>query len=172
MPGGVSQWCRRPVVHRLSRNSDPQFPRPPRLVLALLAFELVAVLVLLYAGAPMSYVAIGVGPVTALTMAFLNPTVQELARPQAKLSVVAEEGNDDGVIYAPAPHPWPVDVDRVVANELAAARETLSAEGSLVDVVRSISSLSSLSRAKPIMFGPAMPLSMSWRTSRRACASG
>ena len=107
------------LMRRRSRTPDRRSPAPPPLVLALLAVEAMAVIVLLLVGVAMSDVALAVTPVTAVTMAFLNPTVQELGRRQAKLSIVAEQESGDGVVWAPAKCPWPVDIDRVVANEVA-----------------------------------------------------
>lgn len=42
-------------------------------------------------------------------------------------------------MHAPAPRPWPVNADRVVANELAAARETLSARSGATDMLLCVS---------------------------------
>jgi hypothetical protein len=90
---------------------------------------MVAVVVLFAAGVSVGDILRWGGLPTALTLAFLNPTVQEFGRRQAKLSVVAVEANGDGRVAAPALRPWLVDADRVVANELADARETLSVMG-------------------------------------------
>jgi hypothetical protein len=113
-------------MSRLSRKLSFRSPGPPPVVVGLLAVELAAVVAFLVLGTSLSDVLKSAGLPIALTVAFLNPTVQELGRRQAKLSVVAEEANSDGLVTGPALAAWPIDVDRVVANELAAAREPLS----------------------------------------------
>lgn len=121
-------------MRRLSRKRSRQGLGPPPVVLALLALEMIAVIVLFVVGISLSVVAIALGPVTAVTMAFLSPWFQELGRRQPKLSVVAEQDRGDGTVDAPALRPWPVDVDRVVTNELAAARDTLPVQDGAVDL--------------------------------------
>ena len=116
-------------MSRTSRKPGRRSSGPPPVVVGLLVVELVVVAVLLAFGVSPSDVLRSAGPLFALTLALLNPTVQEFGRRQAKLSVVADEANNDGLVTAPALAPWPIEADRVVANELAAARETLSWSG-------------------------------------------
>ena len=87
------------------------------------------------AGPPPFVIALLVVTVIALTLALLNPTVQELGRRQPKLSVLAEQANDDDVVTVSALRPWPVDIDRVVANEVAAARQTLSTRSTVMNTM-------------------------------------
>jgi hypothetical protein len=128
-------------MSRRSRKPDHRSAGPPPLVLALLSVEVMAVIVLLLVGVALSDVALAVAPVTAVTMAFLNPTVQELGRRQAKLSVVADQDTGERVVPAPALCRWPLDIDRVVANELAAARETMALHGRFADMPLGLGSL-------------------------------
>ncbi len=114
---------------RLLHKPDHRSSGPPPAVVGLLIVEMVAVVVLFAAGVSVSDILRWGGLPTALTLAFLNPTVQEFGRRQAKLFVVAVEANGGGLVAAPALRPWPVNADRVVANELADARETLSVMG-------------------------------------------
>jgi hypothetical protein len=111
---------------RLFRKLRTRSAGPPPAVVGLLALELIAATVFILLGASLGDVLKSAGPLVALTLALLNPTVQDLGRRQAKLSVVAEEASSETVIAAPTLTPWPIDADRVVANELAAAREPLS----------------------------------------------
>jgi hypothetical protein len=113
-------------MSHLFHKPGPRSSGPPPIVLVLLAIELIAAGVAFLLGASLSDVLGSGGLLAALTLALLNPTFQELGRRQAKLSVVAEEANRDALITASALVPWPIDADRVVANELAAAREPLS----------------------------------------------
>ncbi len=55
--------------------------------------------------------------------------MQELGRPKPKLQVTTREADEDGVVAAAALRPWPVDVERVVTNELADARHTVELAG-------------------------------------------
>jgi hypothetical protein len=117
------------MLRRLYRKLDRQSPGPPPVVLALLGVELLALVVLVLVGTSLSYIALALGPVTAVTMAFLNPIVQEWGRPQPKLSIVAQQDrNGEGTVDSTASRPWPVDVDRVVANEMATIRATLAVQ--------------------------------------------
>lgn len=112
-------------MSRRIRKPDRRFPGPTRLVVALLAMEAVAVVALPLVGVAWSSIALMVAPISGLTIALLSPTIQELGRPQARLSIAAEQETGNGTVPAPALCPWPVDADRVMANELADARETL-----------------------------------------------
>jgi hypothetical protein len=96
-----------------------------------LLLEFVATGVLLVLGVPWPSLLASAGPVIALTLALLNPTVQELGRRQPRLSVTASDG--DSRVVAPATRPWPVDVARVVANEVADAQETAKRRHSSLD---------------------------------------
>jgi hypothetical protein len=125
-------------MSRLSRKPSFRSPGPPPVVVGLLAVELVAVVAFLVLGTSLSDVLKSAGLPIALTLAFLTPTVQELGRRQAKLSVVAEEANSDSLVAAPALAAWPINVDRIVANELAAAREPLSWPRSATNVLQFI----------------------------------
>ena len=113
-------------MRRLAHTFDLRSIRPPLVVVVLLTVEIAAVVALLLLGSSFGDVLKWAGIPVALTLAFLNPTVQELGRRQAKLSIIAEEADKNGVVTAPAPSAWPIDPDRIVANELAAAREPLS----------------------------------------------
>ena len=99
----------------LGRNS------PPPAVLALLTFEIIVTGVLLVCGLPWQSLLASAGPVIALTLALLNPTVQELGRRQPKLSVSTTDGD---YVFASMPRPWPIDAERVVKNEADEARQT------------------------------------------------
>lgn len=104
---------------------------PPPAVLALLVVELVAMVGLLAVGVPwLSLLAYG-GPAIAFTLALLNPTVQELGRRQPKLSVSTKDGGDQ--VLASTARPWPVDAQRVLANEVDEARETARRRHSALD---------------------------------------
>lgn len=122
------------MVSRRSRKSDRRSAGPPPLVVAFLGIEALAVIVLPLVGVALSDVALAVAPATTVTMAFLNPTLQELGRRQAKLTIVAEQDGGDGVMNAAALRPWPVDIERVIANELAEAWKTLSSHARLSDM--------------------------------------
>jgi hypothetical protein len=116
--------------HPTTMSYRPRKPRTPSsglppLVLGLLAVETTAVVVLLIMGVSPAQILRSAGPVVALTLAMLNQMFQDLGRRKPKLEVRASEAGADGVIEASARPPWPVDVERIVANELAAARETL-----------------------------------------------
>jgi len=100
-------------------------------VLGLLVLEFVVTGVLLALGVPWPSLLASAGPVIALTLALLNPTVQELGRRQPRLSVTTSNGKDR--VVAPADRPWPVDADRVVENEVADARETANRRHSVLD---------------------------------------
>lgn len=99
----------------------PAHSSPPPAVLALLAFEAVVVLVLLVLGVSWLALLASAAPAITLTLALLNPTVQELGRRQPKLSVTTRDGDR---MLVPAARPWPIDAERIVANEVADARET------------------------------------------------
>ena len=87
--------------------------------------------VLLVLGVPWPSLLTSAGPVIALTLALLNPTVQELGRRQPKLSVTTSSGHSR--VIASLARPWPVDVARVVANEIADAVETAKRRDSSLD---------------------------------------
>jgi hypothetical protein len=90
----------------------------------LLAAEGIAVIVLALLGASVGDILKSAGPVVAVTLAFLNPTLQELGRRKPKLSVLVDGSDADDVVNAPALRPWPIADERIVANELAAAQES------------------------------------------------
>jgi hypothetical protein len=94
----------------------------------LLVIELIVVAVLLRSGMSAGDVLKSAGPVITLTIAFLNPTVQELGRRKPKLAVQAAEADRRGIVAATALRPWPSDAERIVSNELADARQTLEAD--------------------------------------------
>jgi hypothetical protein len=116
-------------------------------VVRLLAVELLAAIVLFVLGVSPGDLLKSAGPVIALTIALLNPTVQELGRRQPRLTLVTLQASREGVIEAVALRPWPVDVDRVVANETAEARETISARGGAMDML--LSGVSDVFAARP-----------------------
>jgi hypothetical protein len=96
-------------------------------IIALLVIELIVVAVLLKSGVAAGDLLKSAGPAITLTIAFLNPTVQELGRRKPKLTVQATEADRRGVVAAPALRPWPSDAERIVSNELADSRQTLEA---------------------------------------------
>jgi hypothetical protein len=103
----------------------------PPAVLALLVFESILTTVLLLLGVAWLSLLAYAGPAIAFTLALLNPMVQELGRRQPKLSVTTKEG---GLVLTPsAARPWPVDAQRVLANELDEARETTKRRHSVLD---------------------------------------
>lgn len=110
----------------------------PPAVLTLLAIEVVIVVVLLILGVRIGDLLTRAGPVIALTLAFLNPTVQELGRRKPKLTIRASEAGASGIVAAPALRPWPNDVERIVSNEVAEARQTLDIPRSLLNVINGI----------------------------------
>lgn len=79
------------------------------------------VIVLLVLGVSWLALLASAAPAITLTLALLNPTVQELGRRQPKLSVTTRDGDR---MLAPTARPWPIDAERIVANEVADARET------------------------------------------------
>lgn len=123
----------RMVRHR-RRLPVPRNPSgPPPLIVALLAIELLVVAVLLKSGVGAGDLLKSAGPAITLTIAFLNPTVQELGRRKPKLTVRASEAGSRGVVAAPALRPWPIDAERIVSNELADARQTLEVRPAVLD---------------------------------------
>ena len=136
MAGGSS------AVTRRSSTPGPRLPRPPLFVVGLLAVESIAAILLFAAGVSPGDVMKWAGPFfVGLTLASLSPTVQELGRRQAKLSLAADQADDDaGLVTASVPRPWPVDTDRVVGNELAAARETLALRTDFIDMLGCVGS--------------------------------
>ncbi len=116
-------------MSRLSCKPHHQSSGPPPAVVALLIVELIATIVLFVLGVSPSELLKSAGPVITLTVLLLSPTIQEVGRRQPKLSVEAEQASGDGLVNVPALRPWPIDADRVVANELADARETLAVMG-------------------------------------------
>jgi hypothetical protein len=91
-------------------------------VLALVGLEVVIVVVLLIVGVPWPALLASGAPAIAITLAALNPTVQELGRRQPKLSVGAN--GDSERPLGSSPPPWPVGIERVITNEVAEARRT------------------------------------------------
>lgn len=87
--------------------------------------------ILLVLGVPWPSLLASAGPVITLTLALLNPTVQELGRRQPRLSVTTSDG--DSRVVASAARPWPVDAARVVANEVGDAQETAKRRHSSLD---------------------------------------
>jgi hypothetical protein len=104
---------------------------PPPAVLGLLALEFVVTGFLLALGVPWPSLLVSAGPVIALTLALLNPTVQELGRRQPKLSVTTSDGHSR--VVAPSARPWPIDPARVVSNEVSDAQETAKMRYSSLD---------------------------------------
>lgn len=113
-------------MKHLSRKPDGRFSGLPPAVVRLLMVEVLVAGVLFVAGVSLGDLLTWGGPVIAFTLAILNPTVQEFGRRQPKLLIVVDEASTDGVLNAPRLRPWPIDVERVVANELAGAREMLA----------------------------------------------
>jgi hypothetical protein len=112
-----------------SMGGRRQFQRrasgPPPAVLGLLIVEVVAAVVLLAIGVGWKQILVSAGPLVALTLALLNPTVQEFGRARPKVRVSAAEAGDGVSVAAAALRPWPIDVERIVANELADARQSV-----------------------------------------------
>jgi hypothetical protein len=99
---------------------------PPPAVLALLAVEVLVTAVLLLTGVPWTSLLASAGPVIGVTMLFLSPTLQELGRRQPRLTVTVREDEGQEVIAPSRARPWPIDILRVVANEVDDARETMN----------------------------------------------
>ena len=85
-------------------------------------------------------------PVITVTLALLNPTVQELGRRKPKLTINAAEADGDGVVAAPALRPWPIDIERIASNELADAKQTLEVRS---DIGGSLAALSDPFASRP-----------------------
>jgi hypothetical protein len=116
-------------MSRLSPKIHHRSSGPPPAVVALLIVELIVTIVLFVHGVSPTELLKSAGPVITLTVLLLSPTIQELGRRQPKLSVEAEQASGDGLVKVPGLRPWPIDADRVVANELADAHEMLSVMG-------------------------------------------
>jgi hypothetical protein len=106
---------------RLAPKKRPR-QTPPPVVLGVLALELIVASSLLAAGVPLPSLLVYGGPLIGFTLALLSPTVQELGRRQPKLQIRIE-GKDEMPARA-GDRPWPVDVDRIMANEVTDARQT------------------------------------------------
>ena len=104
---------------------------PPPLVVALLAVEAIAVIVLAAFGVSLADLVKSAGPVITVTLAFLNPTLQELGRRRARLAFDVAGADTTNTVTTTTLSPWPIALERVVANELAAARETVNVPRSL-----------------------------------------
>lgn len=92
-------------------------------VLGVLVSEVLLAVVLLLLGVPWMGLLASFGPAVAATI--ITPTLEEVGRRKPVLSLAAEETGGDGVVAA-SMSPWPIDVERVVTNEIAEARETLA----------------------------------------------
>lgn len=69
--------------------------------------------------------ALGITSAITATLTVLSPTLMELGRRQPRLSLTVDEVSDDGDrLVAPGLRPWPFDAERIIANELAVARES------------------------------------------------
>jgi hypothetical protein len=104
---------------------------PPPAVLALLGVEVLVTAVLLLTGVPWTSLLASAGPVIGVTMLFLSPTLQELGRRQPRLTVTAREDEGQEVVAPGGARPWPIDISRVVANEVDDARETMNRPAAL-----------------------------------------
>lgn len=122
-------------MRRRSREQLRPASGPPPIVLALLALEGVVVITLALLGDSVGDILKSAGPAVAVTLAFLNPTFQELGRRKPKLSIVVEGSDGEGVVNAPALRPWPIDEERIVSNELAGARESLDISPALTTMM-------------------------------------
>jgi hypothetical protein len=111
-----------------------RFRGPPRIALVWLAVIMVSSVAAHELGAPPGYlISIGAALLVGVTVAVLSPALQELGRRQPRLVVtVAEAGpHEPATIIAPRLPPWPVDVERVIANEVVEAEATIQVGGSL-----------------------------------------
>lgn len=90
-------------------------------VLALVAFGVEQVWAVIV-GVPLTF-AIG------LLLAAAAPRVQERTRPQPKLALLVEGDEPVRRVVSNELPPWPIAADRIVANEVADARESLKLEG-------------------------------------------
>lgn len=93
---------------------------PPPFVLGLLVVEVVGAAVALFLRVPWPTLLIWAGPLIAFTLATLSPTMGELARRKPRLTVTTQTGER----LVARSRPWPIDAERILANELANARET------------------------------------------------
>lgn len=125
------------VPRRLADLRGPSGPPPA--VVVLLVIEVIVVAILLASGVQVADLLKSAGPVVALTLALLNPTVQELGRRRPRLTVEASEVDRHGVVVAPALRPWPIDVERIVSNELADAHQTVEALSAISDTFAAFS---------------------------------
>jgi hypothetical protein len=89
-------------------------------VLGLLVVEVAGAAVALFIGVPWPTLLIWAGPLIAFTLATLSPTMGELARRKPRLTVTTQTG----ARLVARSRPWPIDAERILANELADARET------------------------------------------------
>ena len=71
------------------------------------------------------FVVLGIGLVLAGVKAAITERLQEVFRRKPDLTLLASVGEGHGtVVEAPTLRPWPIDVERIVAHELKAARES------------------------------------------------
>lgn len=98
--------------------------------LAAIVIVVIAAVVSLVLGAPLGGVAAGLAVGSSAILSVLNPSIAELARPRPRLWLElngTETRRQASVPRAHRPH-WPIDIERIVRNEAAAARGTVPAE--------------------------------------------
>jgi hypothetical protein len=93
------------------------------MVLGLLVLEVLLAVALVLLGVASTVLLASFGSAVAMTI--IAPTLEEVGRRKPVLSLAAEETGGDGVVVA-SMSPWPIDIDRIAANEIAEARETLA----------------------------------------------
>ncbi len=114
----------------ISPRPDRRFRRPPLVVVPLVLVVIAAAVVIVVGVSPVDVRLWAPSFVVALIILLVGTPIvarlEDIGRQKPKLSVVAQQADAAGFVAAPAPRPWPVDSDRVVANELAAAKKMLA----------------------------------------------
>lgn len=97
---------------------------------AAIVIALVAAAVSLLLGAPLGGVAAGFAIASSAILSVLNPSIAELARPRPLLRLEVNGTETRRRASVPRAHlpPWPIDIERIVRNEAAAARDTVPDE--------------------------------------------
>jgi hypothetical protein len=119
-----AEWDAEPMSWRSIKGARGP-AGPPPIVVALLVSEVAVAIVLALIGVSPGDLLKSDGPAMLVTLACLTPTLQELGRRQPKLSLLVPGADTRAVLQPPALSPWPIAEARIVANEVAAARESL-----------------------------------------------